>query len=727
MNRDSYRSWRVALLVVGALALAPGACKKSGPEGGGAGATGEAGALEGAAAAFPQSTPALTGVEALKFFPKDALAVGVVGDLVKLLDGLGRAKLIEKFRAPYEKAVAAVTAATGQNLMDPATWKEIGVDAHAPVGGVWLSLEKETGALFFGLTDPEKFKTFVYATAGRFGGRFETETAGDALIIFPKHDEEICLVLRGKQAIVVMADHDKDGIAAARQVAAVAEADSLAKREDFTAAVAKLGYGTDAAFWVDLPTLSAMVTKEIAASHEESSPYTQMIASAKESGADAAEIARLVQLREENEAWETRWQKQRQAQRELLGAFSKPFGSLAVGVQLGDAAVTAKMVSTVEDGSLPARLTLPMKGGFPVVRALDDAPLYLMAARTDLAAWRSFVAQLVATEGDDLAEGEAELKKMTGIDVEADVLAALDGVFGVAVTGAFPTKMENEQELIAGLGGALTIGVTDEAKGKGLLEKIRQIPPVMAIVQVDPKTGDWSIAVPGWKTVTIALRGNAIIAATDRPLLERIGKNETGAWLKDKASPELKRLLSLGAPSVVYAIDMSASAFWFIGMRGMEYSDVAAAPDDGGAPESAAYVAKKKEREALEEQLGALRKQQTEAETGGILKVMEMLGTTAFVATRDGGTFTVYGGQYLAAKDLATFAAEAADAAVLQMTVVNDLRRKTWELEEKRWQLRREIDQMREDEARTRLEQQEAERAKALQPIPSPAPPSDAP
>lgn len=710
----------VALVLTGAACLAAGACKKSGPEGGPAAGGGEPGALE--KAGFASSPSALGDVAALAGLPKDTLVVAVASNPVALIDALGRARLLEKYRQYYEQGVAAVTAAAGHNLLDPAQLPNIGVDPAKPFGVAWLDVEKETGAFFFGLTDAEKLKTWLYGMAGRHHEELGTEVVGDALIIFPKGDEETCLVLRGSLGFFVFTDrNDEYALEAARQLATLAAEGSLARSPAFTAAAKALEYGKDAAVFVNLPVLVQKGLAAADASRAEDDYYTRELAAAKERGAPADEIARLEQARLESEKWEQEARKRQQAERQLLADLTEPVGALAFGVALGEQSLKVKGIAALPAESLLGRVLKTGSGTPAIVSALGEPPLYLAHADVDVAAYRELVLKLLATEGDDLDELAKDLAEHTGIQLEADVLANVDGRFGFAATGRLPDTLEDEETLFAAVGGALVIGVKDAAKATALLERLAAMPFAAPIVKRDTASKRWRIDVPEWKPVHVGVTKDAIVASTDPGFLDRAEKGETGPWLKEQATPELRALFGIEGTSAVWLMDGSSLGFLFLGLsrHDWDYEPPPLARDPNEPPPSAAYQQKEKELEALRKEAKDLRKQVNDAENRNLMALVRLIGPTVAVARREGGHLAVYGGQYLNAASVPAFVEQAVDTAVAEETTIAELRRKSYALDDRRYQLQAELERIRAEDLKRHLEEQiRAQEPPAVAPVP---------
>jgi hypothetical protein len=654
----------VAVLVLSAALVVPSACRKetppTGPAAPGSGGSpppaaepaqgGAAAAL--AAAGFAEGPSALVDVPALLLLPRETLAVAVAANPTALLDRLGRERIVQRFRAFYEQGVAAVTGATGVNLLDPAQYREIGIDATKPLGIAWLDVERESGALFFSLGDAETLKTWLSALAGRFGQQLSTEVAGEALILCPQGDEELCLVLRGGVGVLTFSGAgDEEGLATARAIAAVTPEASIGRLPAFAEAAASLRFGRDVGAFLNVPALVR---------------------------ADAGLLADLLE----------------------------PIGPIAFGLGLAERGVVLEGRAAIPEQSLLGRLFRPA-AALPIAAALSEPPLWVSAVTSDPTAYRDLLGKALASEGESFGRFAEELAKETGIQLDRDVLSVLDGSLGLAVTGRIPEQTADEDAVAAALGGALVIGVKDPARATALLGKLRALPPLAPIFGYSETTKRYFLRVPDWKTIHLAVTDGAIAASTDAGFLDRFANGQAGTWLAT-AGPEQRALLTLEGASAVGYLDAGGPIGALL-TPSRSYSALAPAPaiavGPGEPPPSEAWLAKRAELQAAHEELDAQEAKLSEVEHRGLFELVRMIGPTALAVRRDGDRLDVYGGQYLNAESVPKFVETTVAAAVDQATTVEPLRRNVWSLQERIRQLNAALAAMRAAELLQRAEQ----------------------
>lgn len=192
---------------------------------------------------YAPSQPALQATSAAEMLPPEVLLVVAAGSPSRLAEQLGWSALLTK-HAPLVEASAEIKAELGHNLLDPATWTEVGVDPTRPVG-LALVGDEDRVIIFAGLSDEARLLGMVERVGGK---AIVKETVGDATLVTFAGNDNAGLVFRGGQVLLCGGD---DAVANARAAASRAPADSLAQHGRYTAAMAGLGFGRDLAVYFD--------------------------------------------------------------------------------------------------------------------------------------------------------------------------------------------------------------------------------------------------------------------------------------------------------------------------------------------------------------------------------------------------------------------------------------------------------------------------------------------
>jgi hypothetical protein len=659
-----------------------------------------AGAAPSASVADPCAgggAPALRGAAALSLLPADTLFVAAVADPAGALDTFGRARMVERFRAEYDEAAAAVKAATGHDLLDPATWPQIGVDPHGPLGFAWLDLADETFAVFATLTDAAALESFLVRVGAREQDPVTATAVGAARVLRTTQGGHFRLVLRDGQAVLIFSgEGDEVAEAAARTVAQQGPADSLAASAAFRGALDGLAFGTAGALWLDLRRVFELVTTTLDDRAEVSWWQMELDRARNEGRADDVAYFRS-RLDEERETHADRLAR-RELQRAFLMDLAASTGSLAVGVELGRREVRLRAVADLPRDSLLGRLIRPGDGVPLLVRALGERPLHLSHARLDLDAALALFERFLAADGEDLDEGRRALRAELGLDLDHDIVAAFDGELGVAVTGAIPSRSDGGTVDWSGLGGALVAGVRDEGKARALLERTLGRAELSALATRTP-TGGFRVAVPFWRTLHVEIAGGALLVTTDEGFVARARTGAAGAWLSGLGTEGLGALLRDDRAAGTYVADLSLFASWLLAFEGgfgggpmAELVEGLGGPGEVPlSPESRRIADEIAALErSIREQEEATQRQQADATK----RLVELFGTTAKTGRVEGDRVATCGGLYVAADSLEAFG-EGLVANLVALAKTDEQRSQLWDQRDRLWLLQEEYTKQR--------------------------------
>ncbi|MBM4371474.1 MAG: hypothetical protein FJ098_07455, partial [Deltaproteobacteria bacterium] len=583
-------------------------------------------------AAAPAVRPVLLDDGGLEMIPGSALLVAAVPGIGSLAERVGWAELRTIRRDWYEMAVAAVVQFVGQNILDFANLPEIGVDPTAPMGFAWLSLEDEAFAAWIRLTDPEKFKVTLYKLVALAKDELRPETMGDALILSFRQEDGIKIVLRGDYAILVAADQGEEAaFAHARRVASIDRAGSVVEVPRFKALMDALGSGRDGALYMDVgPALDEALGDEEARRAPEEKPWAETeLDQAKARGADAEEIARLTKQAEDDRAWQEKWRKRQQAERELARSLWGSLGTMALGAEIRGRSVTVHSVAAVEGGMI-LELFGPSEGPPLITKVVSGKPWLLAGATVDVASYRSLFGQLLAIDGGSWDEVEADAREHLGVDLTAEVLALLDGRVGLYGGGTFKPRGD-PPEAFAALEGGLYLGVKDPAKATALMERIAARPEVAKLVTAGD--GAWRIEVPEWRTVHVKVAGGCIVAASDPAFIDRVAAGGGGDWPGSMGNEDLTALFADSRANAAWMMDLGLLGYMtFARYAGvMDRHIEAEAPGAEEAPCSAESTAKKQAIEEAEKAVVEAERKLEDEELVALQGLFGALGVTAAV------------------------------------------------------------------------------------------------
>lgn len=669
-------------------------------------------------ALFPESLSALADAPALKSLPADTYVVGVVSNPLDIIMRVGWEKLTKKHAALYEKGVAEVTQELGYNLLSPEGLKEIGLDLSKPVGFAWFSGKDESFALFGTMANADKFKSAVYSIAGRVREKLEPRMLGDALVLTPKNDTEGCLILKGDTVIFSFSDRgDEKGLELATRLSSMQEKDSLYADETFKKFTADLKYGKDAAVYVNFGAIMKEVTGLIEGGNAVSENYAaKELKRLQDEKADPEMIKEWEQRAKEEEEWQKKYEKRRQAEKELMAMLLDPMSTTAIGLELAGAAIKLKAFTALKPDSLYRKLSRNTEGTSVLAKSLSGKPMYFGHGTIDIPAYLEIVEKVIATEGATMDEAFAMAKGMAGIDIREEVLPLLSGEFGFAVTGVLDQAAEEPDAFFKQIGGTVLLGIADAGKTMTLLGRLVDLAFVAPFIQKNDAVGGYTVNVPDWRAVYVGCVNNYLVASTDLDFFARLKEGKEGDFIAN-AGPELKQVLLSEDNAAWWTMDMALFSTVFIRGKSMDWDENAVAREaDEEIPYSEEYRKIEKELEEARGQAKKLRREVQEKEDKLIYSIVNRIGTTAAVGRFTEEGMVAYGGQFFNDESLEAFVEHMVDDGMAMYQLDETDRRKVWKLEDKRWELDRKLQEQR---AKDIQEHYEKKTQEAAQPAPA--------
>lgn len=635
----------------------------------------------------PGQAPALPGpfaTTALFAVPKSAPFV-VVGTPKKILDALGYAQLAQKHSALLAGASREMAEVAGKDLLQLSAWAEIGIDLEGTMGIFMPELESEALVTFVRLSDPAKFQTFVTDTAKKVEAPLETEKVGDATLITVGGGDRNAWLVRGDTLFAVAVLGGNGAAALAKEIHARPAADSIAALPELNATLEGLALDEVGAF----VQLRAILDKTLVA--ELDSPLKLAtgqldaeLEAAKKAGVEA-EIARLEAAVAEEKAFFERVTKRREAERELVKGIVGELSTLAIGLDLSpDAAEASVRLPLAADGKLRGLLR-NASDLQPILRAGKEQPLLLLSGQIDPQAYLSLMEKMMAAEGDDLSEARAALKETFGIDLDADIVGALSGEIGFALTGDV-SKLLTAADPRKELGGALVLGLKSAAGLKGLAARLASQEGIRELATWDEATTSLTLDLPEGPKVQLVFEGNRLVASTDLETAKRLAGGE--GFVSSLANTKLKALLERKDLAALFAMPQSFIGAWMFAMRGGSWTP------ELPADASAEAKAKLAELHELDAEIAPLRASVEAARMKPVIDAFDKLGTMAEAVTMDARGAAAVFGLYPKGATLPEVIDALIDAAMSQerqQAEPSPDEVKLRELEDRRWKLESEI------------------------------------
>jgi len=422
--------------------------------------------------------------------------------------------------------------ALGGDILDPERWHELGLDSHGPAGMGLLDLASGGGFMYGSLVDEAKFEQTLLRFADMIGVRDELATAevGDARIY--RLSRGLSVVVRGKVAIVVFVDDvdraPRDYVVA---IATVDPRESLAHTERFAWARQQLQPADDGMVFINPRGLLEQFEQEARTRNDDyGTRYAEEeLARARKFGEPAERVRELEQRVEQERAW-TREREAREAgKRELVTSLFGSVGAVVAAADLREDGIVGHGRVQLPADALLRRLFVAPEHESPLLTALGERPVFAVDGRADLAVLLELVDLLAHAEGETLASVNAEVLRDTGVDMLSDVIAALSGEGGFALTESRKPDFKHMYELSKSFGLAAYVGLTDaQAIRKTLDGMVRNRQVFGALVRAARGDG-WTMRVPGWREVEINIVGDRLVISTDTKLAKRVREAEPGA------------------------------------------------------------------------------------------------------------------------------------------------------------------------------------------------------
>ncbi|HEY0133886.1 MAG TPA: hypothetical protein VGB85_07395 [Nannocystis sp.] len=458
----------------------------------------------------------------VQLLPDTTVAVGSVAGIGALLAVVDVEAIIGKYRSHYDQMSALISGSTGFNLLDPAQWREVGIDPDGPMGAAMLDMRSETVAGFITLSDPAKFRAFIDKLGGEKRLRPVIEDRG--LVLKREPDSNTALVLRDGFLFVVTTDRPNEApYDFARLLATIDPARGLTASPRYQRAIASPEPPRPLTAYVDLWAIvqGQEVAREARARDTEPSWAEQELERAVQAGASAQEQARLRQQADEQRAWDKRHEQRRQREFELLRRWLAPVEPVVFELTASrggvEGKIRAKMPETAPLRAVLQNAAMPS----PVLSALGERAVLQLGGSVDVVAAIASFEDIVRASGDEPQKAYDELRRTLLVDLKTEVAPLLTGTGGFALTVSEALLRGEAKGEGKELGFALAVAVRDVPAAQALLARLVQRAPIKA--GKDAKTGAYMLSVPGYRTVHATVTAGQIVMTTDPGVIRRLG------------------------------------------------------------------------------------------------------------------------------------------------------------------------------------------------------------
>ncbi|MEX1367672.1 MAG: hypothetical protein AB1Z98_31375 [Nannocystaceae bacterium] len=593
--------------------------------------------------------------DAAQMLPRGTSIVVMGHSVAKAAEVFERERLIGEFRPQYEGLRSLLVGSMGHDLLDPATWQEVGLDANGPLGIAVVDVISGQLVVLATIADRAKLVTWVRDTAGRVGVELIEDAYGAASVLRAKDGSGPAVVMRDDVVALVLEGGEGPEVLA-RSMVTMEPNLSLAGQVGYRKATGGLREA-DMTVFVDLERMVEQINVQADAriSGPSNNWAQEELERAQKEGAPAERLAELEQQALEEARMQEQWRAVEVAERALIELVVS--GIDGVGVTM-----TSKRNGPIVDGRIAAgeeafvRRLLDNRSGAPVLPvAMNDAPLWCGSGTLGRDATFELLEASAAADAKTWPELVAAAKAEIGLDLEADLRPAMKGEVELCITveGKLdPVAKEPAQQI--GLGAYLQ--VQDEAQAKYLLAKIATSSSTLA-KRMTKRGSGYQVAVPDWRTMYVDPVGDRIVISSDKGLAKRIGSGDPGSMPSKIVPTAARGAMGLTGTAGAQAFDLSLMTLMFA-TGTMDYGEIEIAAA-GLTPEQMAEVPlsrrskkAKKALDAVNEELEAIERKRAGADLEQILAVTDPMGIGVIAATEDDRGFTLTGGQFVRAQGL---------------------------------------------------------------------------
>jgi hypothetical protein len=606
--------------------------------------------------AYRGQTPALLTAGALAMLPADTWFVLTGASPSALAAELRWPEVLRGHGSLHEQLSAGARAITGADVVDPDNLDEIGLDPAGAFGLALLAGDRDAaGVLFARVSDRARLQAFLDRALAPALGGLSASAVGQATVLYPAHEQELALVLRGDFVFVLVVEDEQDRAQLVDGLATRARERSLAADPELIAAMERLDFGAEVAGYLAMHHLAERMLRELDRDAEGMRSSLQHIvrvteseiASAESSGAGADEVAALREQLEQQKQWMEQAERSTAGTRRLVSEIVLPLGGIGLGAGIDGPDLHMRVALAPRAGSLPARLL--RHGGRPlgILRAVEQAPVFVLGGHGEPRALVDLVELAADLSGGGLDELRSAMRTLAGVDLDQEVIPLFDGEIAVAMTGDRERLLAGDASREDTLGVVAVAGLRDPGKARALLDRL-SAHPALAGMSADRPWGR-GLLVPGWdeKRLYIDVAGSYLVASTAPEAATRLAA-DGAASLAERLTGEAQALLGAQPWDGLFFLDVGA-------MLAMTWSRTPAAPPPAPSQPGAQddkNAALQRELAAIDAELTPLQAEIETAMRQRALATTRPLGVLLLVAHVGEGEVAIFGGQLTSASHL---------------------------------------------------------------------------
>lgn len=492
----------------------------------------------------PVASPAVAAASSpVQLLPDTTRVLFTAQGLTALLGVVEIDAVIAKYRTYYELAAGELVKVLGVNLLDPAQWSSVGLDADGPMGLATADAASGTIVAFVSLTDREAFRGLLdRVSKGALVPVFEDR----GVVLKSNPDADSAIVLRDRYAFFVttskpmQAQYDHS-----RALASVDPARGLASSPRFVSAMASDEPARPLTAYVDVWGLVEASFGQAQAASREPSWAERELERMQATGTPQEEVEQMRRQVAEDRRWEEQRRQKAQTQYAAMTRWLRDVGPLVFEFTADRSGVTGRVRAKMPDTAVWRSLVKNTATPSPVLMALAERPVILLGGSIDVAAAKALLDEGMRADGLDPAKEYAQFKADTSVDFERDLVPLLAGSGGVAVTVSDALLRGEYKQAEQEMGYAAALEVTNPQRAQALVDVAVQRVP-RAKVGRERKTGAYTLEIADFRALHVAVVGSHIVVATDLGVIQRMSAGQQGA---------LARVLTPAAVPLVTARD----------------------------------------------------------------------------------------------------------------------------------------------------------------------------
>lgn len=602
----------------------------------------------------PVASPAVAAANSpVQLLPDTTRVVFTANGLAALLGMIEMDAVISRYRTYYDQAASELVRTMGVNLLDPAQWATVGLDANGPMGVSLAEIRSGTVIAFVTLTDRDKFRALLDKLSK---GALVPVLEDRGLVLKSAPDSDSAVVLRDRYAFLVSIDRPvRATYDHARSLATIDPARGLTSLPRFQQAMASDEPARPLTAYVDAWGLIEDEYSQSAQVQDREPSWAEMeLERAQSNGAPQDELERLRRQLDEERRWDEQRRQKQANQYDVLTRWFRDVGPFVFEFTAEKDGVTGRVRTRMPESAVWRAAVRNAPGPSPVLTALGERPVMLAGGSLDVVAAKAMFDDLLRAGGEDPAKAYAQLKAETSIDFERDLVPLLAGTGGIAMTVSDGLLRGDYKDSGQEMGFAAAVAVNSPQRAQALVDAaVVRIP--RAKLGRERRTGAYTLEMPDYRVVYVAVVASHIVATTDLGVIQRMSTGSQGALAKVLA-PAAVPLVTARDVAGQGMVDLFYPVFMFFGRRYpappmMQEEPYTLFPEVPRAkidkvPKSRAYKAKLREWESTDAKIRRDEQTEERRQAKAVTAVADAIGVQAWNLREqpDGLTFT--GGHY---------------------------------------------------------------------------------